>query len=118
MLQERQELIMLIRINVRGLRQNLVRQNLLQHRELQIQIKSLLIQVVEFNANRSARPGFVKGNRPAIVAKVEPTEEEVKNQIRETLEKLQGKGGKSKAAKYRREKERRIVRKQMMNKEH
>jgi translation initiation factor IF-2 len=55
-------------------------------------------------ANRSARPGFVKGNRPAIVAKVEPTEEEVKNQIRETLEKLQGKGGKSKAAKYRRDK--------------
>ena len=57
-----------------------------------------------FNANRSARPGFVKGNRPAIVAKVEPSEEEVKNQIRETLEKLQGKGGKSKAAKYRRDK--------------
>jgi translation initiation factor IF-2 len=57
-----------------------------------------------FNANRSSRPGFVKGNRPAIVAKVEPTEEEVKNQIRETLEKLQGKGGKSKAAKYRRDK--------------
>ena len=57
-----------------------------------------------FNANRSARPGFVKGNRPAIVAKVEPTEEEVKNQIRETLEKRQGKGGKSKAAKYRRDK--------------
>ena len=56
------------------------------------------------NANRSARPGFVKGNRPAITAKVEPTEEEVKNQIRETLEKLQGKGGKSKAAKYRRDK--------------
>lgn len=54
--------------------------------------------------NRGNRPGFVKGNRPAIVAKVEPTEEEVKNQIRETLEKLQGKGGKSKAAKYRREK--------------
>ena len=55
-------------------------------------------------ANRGARPGFVKGNRPAITAKVEPTEEEVKNQIRETLEKLQGKGGKSKAAKYRRDK--------------
>ena len=59
---------------------------------------------VGFNANRGARPGFVKGARPAIVAKVEPTEEEVKNQIRETLEKLQGKGGKSKAAKYRRDK--------------
>ena len=57
-----------------------------------------------FNANRGARPGFVKGARPAISAKVEPTEEEVKNQIRETLEKLQGKGGKSKAAKYRRDK--------------
>ncbi len=55
-------------------------------------------------ANRSTKPGFVKGNRPAIIAKVEPTEEEVKNQIRETLEKLQGKGGKSKAAKYRRDK--------------
>lgn len=53
------------------------------------------------------RPGGGKitpGKRPAIVAKVEPTEEEVKNQIRETLEKLQGKGSKSKAAKYRRDK--------------
>ena len=30
--------------------------------------------------------GFQKGNRPAIVQKVEPTEEEVKNQIKETLE--------------------------------
>ncbi len=51
-----------------------------------------------------ARPGGIGKGRPAIVAKVEPTEEEVKNQIRETLEKLQGKGGKSKAAKYRRDK--------------
>ncbi len=51
-----------------------------------------------------ARPGGPGKGRPAIVAKVEPTEEEVKNQIRETLEKLQGKGGKSKAAKYRRDK--------------
>ena len=50
----------------------------------------------------AAKPG--QGKRPAIVAKVEPTEEEVKNQIRETLEKLQGKGSKSKAAKYRRDK--------------
>ncbi|HRN98595.1 MAG TPA: translation initiation factor IF-2, partial [Flavobacterium sp.] len=53
--------------------------------------------------NRPARPGK-PGSRPAVAAKVEPTEEEVKNQIRETLEKLQGKGGKSKAAKYRRDK--------------
>jgi translation initiation factor IF-2 len=60
-----------------------------------------------FAGNRSAggvRGGFNKGNKPSIVAKVEPTEEEVKNQIRETLEKLQGKGSKSKAAKYRRDK--------------
>ena len=64
------------------------------------------------NANRPGGPGkftankpsFQKGNRPAIVAKVEPTEEEVKNQIKETLERLQGKGNKSKAAKYRRDK--------------
>ncbi|MEZ4838422.1 translation initiation factor IF-2 [Flavobacterium sp.] len=53
---------------------------------------------------QSPRPGFNKGQRPAIVAKVEPTEEEVQKQIRETLEKLQGKGNKSKAAKYRRDK--------------
>ncbi|MFA7445003.1 MAG: translation initiation factor IF-2 [Flavobacteriaceae bacterium] len=49
------------------------------------------------------KPDFNKGKRPPIV-KVEPTEEEVKKQIQETLEKLQGKGSKSKAAKYRREK--------------
>ncbi|EMY3553197.1 translation initiation factor IF-2 [Flavobacterium psychrophilum] len=54
--------------------------------------------------NRANKPGFVKGARPAIVPKVEPTEEDVKNQIKETLERLQGKGNKSKAAKYRRDK--------------
>jgi translation initiation factor IF-2 len=51
-----------------------------------------------------SKSGFQKGARPAIVQKVEPTEEEVKNQIKETLERLQGKGSKSKAAKYRRDK--------------
>lgn len=44
------------------------------------------------------------GNRKPAVEKVEPTEEEVQKQIKETLEKLQGKGNKSKASKYRREK--------------
>jgi translation initiation factor IF-2 len=44
-----------------------------------------------------------KSSRP-VVAKVEPSEEEVQKQIRETLEKLQGKSTKSKGAKYRREK--------------
>lgn len=59
----------------------------------------------KFGPNKPGTGGFNKGgNRPAIVAKIEPTEEEVKNQIRETLEKLQGKGGKSKASKYRRDK--------------
>ena len=60
----------------------------------------------KFTANKpgGGGGGFVKGNRPAIVQKVEPTEEEVKNQIKETLERLQGKGSKSKAAKYRRDK--------------
>ena len=47
---------------------------------------------------------FRKGGPKPVVAKVEPTEEEVKNQIKETLERLQGKGNKSKAAKYRRDK--------------
>lgn len=44
-----------------------------------------------------------KGNRAPIV-KAEPTEEEVKNQIKETLERLQGKANRSRAAKYRRDK--------------
>ena len=35
---------------------------------------------------------------------MEPTEEEVQKQVRETLEKLQGKASKGKGAKYRREK--------------
>ncbi|THD69012.1 translation initiation factor IF-2 [Robertkochia marina] len=42
--------------------------------------------------------------RKAQVEKVEPTEEEVQKQVRETLEKLQGKASKSRGAKYRREK--------------
>ncbi|MFL1894114.1 translation initiation factor IF-2 [Aquimarina sp. 2-A2] len=47
--------------------------------------------------------GPVKGKRTPIV-KEEPSEEEVQKQVRETLEKLQGKTSKSKAAKYRRDK--------------
>ncbi|WP_228237003.1 translation initiation factor IF-2 [Allomuricauda sp. M10] len=44
------------------------------------------------------------GQRPSTMPKVEPTEEEVQKQVRETLEKLQGKTSKGKGAKYRREK--------------
>ncbi len=56
--------------------------------------------------NRPPAKGGV-GGRPGQrgpVAKVEPTEEEVQKQVRETLEKLQGKTSKGKGAKYRREK--------------
>ncbi len=58
------------------------------------------------NANKGkfVKANFKKGNKSAPVAKVEPTEEDVKNQIKETLERLQGKGNKSKASKYRRDK--------------
>jgi translation initiation factor IF-2 len=45
-----------------------------------------------------------KGRGRKHVVKAEPSEEDVQKQIRETLEKLQGKSSKSKGAKYRREK--------------
>mgnify|MGYP003637331059 CR=1 FL=1 len=44
------------------------------------------------------------GQRFVSNAKVEPTEEDVQKQVRETLEKLQGKSKKGKGAKYRRDK--------------
>ncbi|WP_347173490.1 translation initiation factor IF-2 [Polaribacter uvawellassae] len=52
------------------------------------------------------RGGFNKGRgsaRPAV-KKEEPTEAEVQKQVRETLERLQGKSNKGKGAKYRRDK--------------
>lgn len=49
------------------------------------------------------RTGGKRPARPAI-SKEEPSEEEVQKQVRETLEKLQGKSGKGKGAKYRRDK--------------
>ena len=56
------------------------------------------------SGSNNRKLGQKQRNRPAAVAKVEPTEEEVQKQIRETLEKLQGKTNKSKGAKYRRDK--------------
>ncbi|MFD2696933.1 translation initiation factor IF-2 [Mesonia sediminis] len=48
---------------------------------------------------------FKKGNKARRpVVKEEPTEEEVQKQIRETLEKLQGKSNKGRGAKYRKDK--------------
>ena len=53
--------------------------------------------------NRSGFKG--RGNqRPSAVKKEEPTEAEIQKQVRETLEKLQGKSSKGKGAKYRRTK--------------
>ena len=48
--------------------------------------------------------GRGKKSSRAPITKEEPSEEEVQKQIRETLEKLQGKSGKGKGAKYRRDK--------------
>ena len=50
------------------------------------------------------RSNFRRGQRPAPVKKEEPTEAEIQKQVRETLEKLQGKSSKKKGAKYRRNK--------------
>lgn len=55
--------------------------------------------------NRSSNyKGKKGGQKRAPIVKVEPTEEEVQRQVRETLEKLQGKSNKGKGAKYRRDK--------------
>ncbi|WP_405568265.1 translation initiation factor IF-2 [Polaribacter sp. Asnod6-C07] len=51
------------------------------------------------------RPGFRgRGNQRTPVKKEEPTEADIQKQVRETLEKLQGKSSKGKGAKYRRNK--------------
>ena len=47
---------------------------------------------------------FIKNKKQAVNQKVEPTDDEIQKQIRETLEKLQGKSSKSKGAKYRKDK--------------
>jgi translation initiation factor IF-2 len=47
---------------------------------------------------------FKRGQRRSHIVKEEPSAEEVQKQVRETLEKLQGKSSKGKGAKYRREK--------------
>lgn len=56
------------------------------------------------NNNRGGNKGGSNFNKRQPVVKVEPTEEEVSKQIKETLERLQGKQNKSKAAKYRKDK--------------
>ncbi len=53
--------------------------------------------------NRTGQKGTAQTGRKSVV-KEEPSPEEVQKQVRETLEKLQGKSKKGKGAKYRREK--------------
>ncbi|WP_242202895.1 translation initiation factor IF-2 [Aestuariivivens insulae] len=57
---------------------------------------------------RADRPGSRFKGKPGqgrrSIVKEEPSEEDVKKQVRETLEKLQGKSAKGKGAKYRRDK--------------
>ena len=59
---------------------------------------------VKPSINTNVKNNNRQKNRNVPVKKEEPTEEEVQKQIRETLEKLQGKSSKSKGAKYRRDK--------------
>ncbi|MRI02512.1 translation initiation factor IF-2 [Kriegella sp. EG-1] len=54
--------------------------------------------------NSFAARKAASGNKRFSAPKVEPTEEDVQKQVRETLEKLQGKSKKGKGAKYRRSK--------------
>ncbi len=53
---------------------------------------------------RGGYKGKNQGGKRTPTVKVEPTAEEVQKQVRETLEKLQGKSNKGKGAKYRRDK--------------
>jgi len=54
--------------------------------------------------NNNNRRNQRRGQRRPVVQKEELTEAEIQKQVRETLEKLQGKSSKGKGAKYRREK--------------
>lgn len=63
-----------------------------------------IISKNDAGAGNRGRNNQRKGGQRQMVAKVEPTEEEIQKQVRETLEKLQGKSNKGKGAKYRREK--------------
>ncbi len=53
---------------------------------------------------RGPRGPVVRKGRTPIAPKAEPSEEDVQRQVRETLEKLQGKSSRGKGARYRREK--------------
>lgn len=56
------------------------------------------------NRSNNRRGGNNNNTGRKNIVKEEPTDEEIQKQVRETLEKLQGKSSKSKAARYRRDK--------------
>ena len=62
------------------------------------------ISKVNGNTPPKSRPNKARNQSKSQTTKVEPTAEEVQKQVRETLEKLQGKSSKGKGAKYRRDK--------------
>lgn len=62
------------------------------------------ISKVDGNQSQKGRPAKGRNQSRNQPPKVEPTAEEVQKQVRETLEKLQGKSSKGKGAKYRRDK--------------
>ncbi|NAY92780.1 translation initiation factor IF-2 [Muricauda sp. JGD-17] len=68
--------------------------------------KRIISKNAQPGGGRPGKSGQGQGRRGqrGVAPKVEPTEEEVQKQVRETLEKLQGKSSKGKGAKYRREK--------------
>ena len=66
--------------------------------------KRILSKGIESNPKGLISPKSKFKDKPKNINKEEPSEEEVQQQIKETLEKLQGKTSKGKAAKYRKDK--------------
>ena len=67
--------------------------------------KRIIPKASDLNLQKKGKKDFAKSKtKGKKTVKEEPNEEEVQKQIKETLEKLQGKSSKGKAAKYRREK--------------
>lgn len=64
--------------------------------------KTVTVDVKSVGKQIVSKPGFRPIKRPIL--KTEPSEVDVQKQIRETLEKLQGKSSKSKGSKYRKDK--------------
>ena len=69
-----------------------------------LEIEVLEIAEVSNNVKEVKTLKVKRGQARPAVKKEEPTEAEVQKQVRETLERLQGKSSKNKGAKYRREK--------------